>query len=186
MAVLNRTVLQEHTGISASVCDDYRHSRDVEDQPQDMRAESESSHVEKQKLESRDVSLCYYKAQKVKMQPPLPPCDLFEFHRPREACAESQHGGEDDGGSMLFEPQAFLQPLAVLGHVRFPLLDAAGYPRHQLPVNHHLLLGAHEHLPQLLQPALHLPDDALALLHFQEAPPSRLELHAGAGSDELG
>lgn len=70
MALLNTTFLQEHTGISASVCDDYRHSKDLEDQPQDMRAESESSHVEKQKLESRDVSLCYCKAYKVKMQPP--------------------------------------------------------------------------------------------------------------------
>lgn len=79
MAVLNRTFLQEHTGISASVCDDYRHSKDVEDQPQDMRAESESSHVEKQKLENRDVSLCYYKAQKVKMQPPPPPVIYLSF-----------------------------------------------------------------------------------------------------------
>lgn len=130
--------------------------------------------------------MCPYVIIKHKKLKCNPPRDLFEFHRPREACAESQHGGEDDGGSMLFEPQAFLQPLAVLGHVRFPLLDTAGYPRHQLPVNHHLLLGAHEHLPELLQPALHLPDDALALLHFQEAPTSRLELHAGAGSDELG
>lgn len=73
MALLNRTFMKEHTGISASVCNDYRHSKDVEDQPQDMRAESESSHVEKQKLENRDVSLCYYKAQKVKTHPPTPP-----------------------------------------------------------------------------------------------------------------
>lgn len=87
---------------------------------------------------------------------------------------------------MFLEPQACLQPLAVLRHVYFPLLDTAGYPRHQLPVNHHLLLGSHEHLPELLQPALHLPDDALALLHFQETPASSLELHAGAGSDEFG
>lgn len=41
---------------------------------------------------------------------------LFEFHRPGKACAESQHGGEDNGGSMFLELQAFLQPLAVLGH----------------------------------------------------------------------
>lgn len=114
------------------------------------------------------------------------PAALFEFYRPGEACAQSQHGGEDDDGSMFLEPRAFLQPLAVLRHVYFPLLDTAGYPRHQLPVNHHLLLGSHEHLPELLQPALHLPDDALALLHFQETPASRLELHAGAGSDEFG
>lgn len=70
MALLNTTFLQEHIGISASVCDDYRHSKDVEDQPRDMGAESESSHVEKQKLENRDVSLWYYKAYKVKMHPP--------------------------------------------------------------------------------------------------------------------
>lgn len=29
---------------------------------------------------------------------------LFELHRPREARAESQHGGEDNGGSMFLEP----------------------------------------------------------------------------------
>lgn len=111
---------------------------------------------------------------------------LFELHRPGEARAESQHGGEDDGRSMFLKPQAFLQSLAVLSHIQLPLLDSARYPRHQLPVNHHLLLRAHEHLPELLQPPLHLSDDALTFLHLQEAPPSRLELHAGAGSDKLG
>lgn len=111
---------------------------------------------------------------------------LFELHRPREARAESQHGGEDNGGSMFLEPQAFLKPLAVLCHEQLPLLGSARYPRYQLPVNHHLLLRAHKHFPELLQPSLHLSDDALALLDLQEAPPSCLELHAGAGGDELG
>lgn len=64
----------------------------------------------------------------------------FELHRPGEACAKSEHGGKDDGGSMLLEPHALLQPLAVLGHVQLPLLGRGGYPRHQLPVNHYFLL----------------------------------------------
>lgn len=52
---------------------------------------------------------------------------LFELHRPGEACAESQHGGEDNGWSMFLEFQAFLQSLAVLGHVQLTLLGCAGY-----------------------------------------------------------
>lgn len=111
---------------------------------------------------------------------------LFELHRPGEACTESKHGGEDDGGSVFLEPQAFLQPLAVLGHIQLPLLGCARYPRHQLPVNHHLLFRAHKHLPELLQPPLHLSDHTLTLLHLQEAPSCCLELHAGAGGDQLG
>lgn len=111
---------------------------------------------------------------------------LFELHRPGEARAESQHGGEDDGGSMFLEPQAFLQSLTVLYHVQLPLLGCTGYPRHHLPVNNHLLLRAHEHLPELLQPSLHFSDDTLALLHLQEAPSSCLKLHAGARGYKLG
>lgn len=87
---------------------------------------------------------------------------------------------------MLLELQAFLHPLGVLRHVQLTLLGRTGYPRHQLPVNHHLLLGAHKHLPELLQPPLHLPDDPLPLLHLQQAPPGRLKLHAGAGGDQFG
>lgn len=111
---------------------------------------------------------------------------LFELHGPGEARAESQHRREHNGWSVFLEPQAFLQPLAVLRHVQLPLLGAAGNPRHQLPVDHHLLFRAHEHLPELLQPPLHFPDDTLTFLHLQEAPPGRLELHAGAGRHELG
>ncbi|KAG7224146.1 hypothetical protein INR49_019881 [Caranx melampygus] len=57
--------------------------------------------------------------------------------------------------------------LAVLGHVQLPLLGCVRYPRHQLP------------------PPLHFSDDPLTLFHLQEAPSSRLELHAGAGGDKL-
>lgn len=53
---------------------------------------------------------------------------LFELHGPREARAKSEHGGKDDGGSMLLELQAFLQPLAVLCHVQLPLLGSTRYP----------------------------------------------------------
>lgn len=52
---------------------------------------------------------------------------LFELYRPGEARAESEHGGEDDGGSMFLELQAFLQPLAVLSHVQLPLLGCTRY-----------------------------------------------------------
>lgn len=109
----------------------------------------------------------------------------FEFHRPRKTCAKSKHGGKDNGGSMLLEPGAFLQSLGGLGHVQLSLLGCGGYPRNQLPVDHHLLLRAHKHLPELLQSPLHLSDDTLPLLHFQEAPAGRLELHAGAGGDQF-
>lgn len=53
---------------------------------------------------------------------------LFELHRPGEARAESQHGGEDDCGSMFLEPQAFLQTLAVLCYIHLPLLGSTRYP----------------------------------------------------------
>lgn len=53
---------------------------------------------------------------------------LFEFYRPGEARAESEHRGEHDGGAMFLELQAFLQPLAVLSHVQLPLLGSARYP----------------------------------------------------------
>lgn len=87
---------------------------------------------------------------------------------------------------MLLELQAFLQPLAVLAHAQLPLLGGARDPRRRLPLDHRLLLGAHEHLPELLQPPLHLSDDALALLHLEEMPPRRRELHARAGGHEPG
>lgn len=52
---------------------------------------------------------------------------LFELYRPGEARAESKHGGEDNGGSMFLEFQAFLHSLAVLSHIQLPLLGCTRY-----------------------------------------------------------
>lgn len=91
---------------------------------------------------------------------------LFEFDGPREARSQSKHGGEHDSRPVPFKPQALLQPLPVLCHVEFSLLGGGGDAGHQLAVFDGLPLGAHEHLPQLLQTPLHFPDDTLPLLHL--------------------